>query len=96
MTDLRSLFVGSSLQQRRHNSTNRVTALGVCSIASMDIGQDVTEFVGYGSRLFRRLRREGGELTAVDLHMLMVQLHILELETANLQILRKMQDSEAA
>jgi hypothetical protein len=96
MTDLRFLFVGSSLLQRRHNSTNRVTALGVCSIASMDIGQDVTEFVGYGSRLFRRLRREGGELTAVDLHMLMVQLHILDSEAANLQILRKMQDSEAA
>lgn len=62
----------------------------------MDIGQDVTEFVGYGSRLFRRLRREGGALSAVDLHILIVQLNILELETANPQILRKMQDSEAA
>jgi hypothetical protein len=62
----------------------------------MDIRQDVTEFVGYGSRLFGRLRGEGDELTAIDLHMLMVQLHILELETANLQVLRKIQDSEAA
>lgn len=46
----------------------------------MDIGQDVTEFVGYGSRLFRRLRREGGALSAVDLHILIVQLNILELD----------------
>lgn len=61
----------------------------------MDVRQDVTEFVGYGSRLFRRLRSEGNELTAVDLHILMVQLHVLELETANLQILRKIEDSEA-
>ena len=55
----------------------------------------MTEFVGYGSRLFYRLRSEGDQLTAVDLHMLMVQLHILELETANLQTLRKILDSEA-
>jgi hypothetical protein len=62
----------------------------------MDLRQEVSEFVGHGSRIFHRMRREGEELTAVDLHMLMVQLHILELETANLQMLRKIHDSETA
>jgi hypothetical protein len=42
------------------------------------------------------MRSEGDQLTAVDLHMLMVQLHILELETANLQTVKKILDGDSA
>jgi len=58
----------------------------------VDIKRAVSEFVVQGVRLFDHMRSEGTELTHVDLHMLRVQLHVLEIETGNLQTLKQLQE----
>ena len=52
----------------------------------MDLRRSVTAFVNQGRELCHRLRSpESGTLTAVDLHVLRAQLHLLNTEIVNLE-----------
>jgi hypothetical protein len=52
----------------------------------MDIRRAVSEFVFKSTELLSRIRSYEGEmLTEVDLHVLRVQLHLLDYEAANRQ-----------
>jgi hypothetical protein len=63
----------------------------------VDIKGAVADFVHRGGDLFERLRDgEGIDLSDVELHMLRVQLHVLEMETANLQTLRQIRSQATA
>ena len=53
----------------------------------MDLRQDIGRFVIYGRELLRRLQSEEGPTASdVDLHILKVQLHLLESEATKLQL----------
>lgn len=52
----------------------------------MDIRREVSRFVTMGNELFNRLRSdESVVLTPTDLHMLRVQLYVLDAEARNLE-----------
>ena len=55
----------------------------------MNVSDGVKLFVVYSKELCRLLRREGRDLSDIDLHMLRVQLHVLEMEANNLQTYRE-------
>jgi hypothetical protein len=57
----------------------------------MDLRRAIGEYVTQGRELLERLRspEERPTVTAVDLHMLRVQLFLLDHEAANLQELRR-------
>ena len=57
----------------------------------MHAGRAVKVFIRQAEDLLRVLRREGYELSEVDLHMLTTQLHLLEMESTNLQTFKKLQ-----
>lgn len=60
----------------------------------MDIRRAVSQFVTLGNELFNRMRsNEGPMLTPTDLHMLRVQLYILDTEAKYLE--RKQSESNA-
>jgi hypothetical protein len=53
----------------------------------MDLRSLVRDFIGMGKDLTTRLRSgERKSLNDVDLHLLRVQLHLLEIQSANAQI----------
>jgi hypothetical protein len=61
----------------------------------MDIRHAVSEYVTLGNALFDRLRsNEADMLTSADLHMLRVQLYILDTEAKSLE--RKKSQSNAS
>jgi hypothetical protein len=51
----------------------------------MDISRAVSEFVNSGRILFRQLRSEGQRLSKIDLHLLLTQLFILQIEARSLK-----------
>ena len=52
----------------------------------MDIRRAVSEFIVHGGELLSRLRSYEGEmLNEADLHLLRVELHLLDTEVAHLQ-----------
>jgi hypothetical protein len=57
----------------------------------MDLRRAIGEYVTQGRELLYRLRspEEGPTVTAVDLHILRVQLFLLDHEAANIQELRR-------
>jgi hypothetical protein len=50
----------------------------------MDISRAVDEFVSLGRRLFHQLRAEGEGVSKLDLHILLAQLHVLQIEATRL------------
>jgi hypothetical protein len=56
----------------------------------------VKEFIRHAHELLNVLRREGRDLSEIDLHMLTAQLHLLEIESTNLQTFKKLQSSNRA
>jgi hypothetical protein len=56
----------------------------------MDVRAATNEFVTKGAELFHLIRMEGQALTLTDLHMLRVQLQILDIESANLMTLKQL------
>ena len=61
----------------------------------MDLRDAVNDFVNRGRELCHRLRSpESGTLTAIDLHVLRAQLHLLSNEVVTLQHLQKVQSKE--
>jgi hypothetical protein len=61
----------------------------------MDLRRAIGEYVTQGRELLERLRspEERPTVTAVDLHILRVQLFLLDAEAANLQELRRLASS---
>jgi hypothetical protein len=51
----------------------------------MDISRAVSEFVKSGRNLFGQLRSEGESLSHLDLHLLLTQLFILQIEARSLK-----------
>jgi hypothetical protein len=58
----------------------------------MDLSRAVSEFVKCGSGLFRLLQSEGESISRVDLHLLLTQLFILQIEARGLA--RRVQPSD--
>ena len=56
----------------------------------------VDDFVRHAADMLRALRSEGHELSDLDLHKLTTHLHLLEIESTNLQTLRKLQPGNRA
>ena len=56
----------------------------------MDTSRTVDAFVFHGQELVRLLRCEGDNLTDLDLQTILFQLHIIEIETANLKSFRQL------
>ena len=56
----------------------------------MDASRTLDAFVLHGQELVRLLRCEGNNLTDVDLQTILFQLHIIEIETANLKTFRQL------
>ena len=56
----------------------------------------VAEFVRHAQELLDLLRTEGHELSDLDLHKLTTHLHLLEIESTNLQTLKKLQPVDRA
>jgi len=56
----------------------------------MDASRTLDAFVLHGQELVRLLRSEGNNLTDVDLQTILFQLHIIEIETANLKSFRQL------
>lgn len=63
---------------------------------STAVSQAVKDFVTQSKELFDLLRREGHGLSDRELHMLRSQLHILELEAANLQTFKRLRPDRVA
>lgn len=57
----------------------------------MDLRRAIGEYVTEGRELLKRLRsvEEGPTVSSVDLHILRVQLYLLDIEAANMQELRR-------
>jgi hypothetical protein len=55
----------------------------------MDLPEVVKVFVLYGQELCILLRRQGSELSELDLHRLKTQLHLVEMEATNCQTFKK-------
>ena len=51
----------------------------------MDISRAVDEFVSLGSRLFKQIKTEGQSLSQLELHILLVQLQVLQTEATYLK-----------
>ena len=62
----------------------------------MDASDAVKLFVVPSKELCGLLQREGHGLSNIDLHMLRVQLHVLEMEATNLQTYRELRSDRAA
>jgi len=61
----------------------------------MDLRRAVSDFVNQGRELCHRLRSpESRTLTAVDLHVLRAQVHLISNEIVTLQHLQKVQSKE--
>ena len=56
----------------------------------MDASRTLDDFVFHGQELVRLLRCEGDNLTDLDLQTILFQLHIIEIETANLKTFRQL------
>jgi len=56
----------------------------------MDVSRTVDDFVFHGQELVRLLRCEADSLTDLDLQTILFQLHIIEIETANLKSFRQL------
>jgi hypothetical protein len=65
-------------------------------ISDMDISETVKVFVMHSQLLRPLLKRQGEEVSDLDLHTLMTQLHILEMEVSDLQTLRHRRTHRAA
>ena len=64
----------------------------------MKARQTVDKFIGTAKDVFSVLKTESESLTDLDLQMLRSQLHMLEIETTNIQHFRelRLKDSETA
>ena len=62
----------------------------------MNVSDGVKLFVVHSKEVCRLLQREGRDLSDIDLHMLRVQLHVLEMEATNLQTYRELRSDRAA
>jgi hypothetical protein len=62
----------------------------------MDVSRAVEDFVLHGQELVRVLRCEGDSLSDLDLQTILFQLHIIEIETANLKTFRQLQAKNPA
>lgn len=60
----------------------------------MNIADAVNLFVAHSRQLSVALHQEGRKLSEVDLHKLRSQLHVLEIETANLQTYKDLDITE--
>lgn len=56
----------------------------------------VNDFVRRAQELLQVLRSEGRKLSDLDLHKLTTHLHLLEIESTNLQTLKKLQPVDRA
>jgi len=63
---------------------------------TMDLSEVVKVFVMYGEELCILLRRQGSELSEVDLHRLKAQLHLVEMEATNCQTFKELPLNRAA
>jgi hypothetical protein len=70
----------------------------VYAAASMDLRRAIGEYVTQGRELLRRLRspEEGPTVSPVDLHILQVQLFLLENQAANMRESRQLISSPKA
>ena len=57
---------------------------------TMDLSEVVKVFVMYGQELCILLRRQGSELSELDLHSLKAQLHLVEMEATNCQTFKEL------
>ena len=62
----------------------------------MPPNQVVEEFIRQTKEMLRVLRSDGHEFSDIDLHRLMTHLHLLEIESSNLQTLKKLQSIDRA
>lgn len=65
-------------------------------LSCMPASGEVKDFVQQAKVLLNVLRREGHELSAADLHMLTAHLHLLEMESTNLQTFKKRHSTDRA
>ena len=56
----------------------------------MNVSHTVDGFVFHGQELVRLLRYEGDNLTDLDLQTILFQLHVIEIEAANLKTFRQL------
>ena len=68
----------------------------VIYFSGMHHSQAVDDFVRHAAEMLRALRSQGHELSDLDLHKLTTHLHLLEIESTNLQTLRKLQPMNRA
>ena len=57
---------------------------------------DVDVFIRHAAAMLRVLRSDGHKLSDIDLHRLTTHLHLLEIESTNLQTLKKLQPLDRA
>jgi hypothetical protein len=62
----------------------------------MDASRTVDGFVFHGQELVRLLRCEGDNLTDLELQTILFQLHVIEIEAANLRTFRQLQSKNRA
>jgi hypothetical protein len=63
---------------------------------TMDLSEVVKVFVMYAQELCILLRRQGSELSELDLHRLKTQLHLVEMEATNCQTFKELPPNRAA
>ena len=62
----------------------------------MPASRAVRDFVGQARDLLRVLEREGHKLSDIDLHTLIMHLHLLEIKSTNIVTSKKLQSKERA
>jgi hypothetical protein len=60
----------------------------------MDVVDAVTLFVAHSKQLCEALHADGQKVSDIDLHKLRAQLHVLEIETSNLQTCKNLNLSD--
>lgn len=60
----------------------------------MNVVDAVNLFVAHGKQLCEVLHADGQKLSDIDLHKLRAQLHVLEIETSNLQTCKNLNLSD--
>lgn len=62
----------------------------------MPSSRAVRDFNRHAKDLLRVLEHEGHELSDIDLHMLLMHLHLLMIESTNLQTFKNLQSKDRA
>ena len=69
---------------------------GVVVFSFMPASRAVRNFVDQARDLLRVLEREGQKLSDIDLHTLIMHLHLLEIKSTNIVTSKKLQSKERA